>query len=68
LLPIHLTDGEAAGTATTLPRLPVEFGHRKPALHRDLPSVGAHNHEVLTELGIEDKAIAALVAEGVLSG
>ena len=68
LLPIHLTDGEAAGTATTLPRLPVEFGHRKPALHRDLPSVGAHNHEVLTELGIDDKAIAALVAEGVLSG
>ena len=30
LLPIHLTEGEHAGSETALPRLPVEFGHHKP--------------------------------------
>lgn len=68
LLPIHLSDGDRAGEATALPRLPVEFGQKKPPLHRDVPQTGAHNHEVLTELGLDAETVSALVKEGVLSG
>jgi crotonobetainyl-CoA:carnitine CoA-transferase CaiB-like acyl-CoA transferase len=68
LLPIHLTDGDNAGQATTLPRLPIEFGHTKPPLHRDLPKTGAHNHEVLSELGFDQEVIATMVKDRVLSG
>ena len=68
LLPVHLTDGDRAGKAATLPRLPVEFGQRKPPLHRDLPEAGAHNHEVLKELGLDDQTIADLTRDGIVSG
>jgi crotonobetainyl-CoA:carnitine CoA-transferase CaiB-like acyl-CoA transferase len=67
LLPVHLTEGDRAGEETTLPRLPVEFGSHKPPLHRDLPEAGAHNREVLIELGLDEEAIAHLTQEGVLS-
>jgi crotonobetainyl-CoA:carnitine CoA-transferase CaiB-like acyl-CoA transferase len=67
LLPLHLTDGERAGEATALPRLPIEFGFTKPPLHRDLPRAGAHNHEVLSELGLDTDTIDALIEDGVLS-
>jgi crotonobetainyl-CoA:carnitine CoA-transferase CaiB-like acyl-CoA transferase len=67
LLPLHLTDGERAGEATALPRLPIEFGVTKPPLHRDLPRAGAHNHEVLSELGLDTDTIDALIEDGVLS-
>ena len=67
LLPVHLTDGDRAGEAATLPRLPVEFGQHKPPLHRDLPDAGAHNHEVLKELGLDDQAIADLTRDGIVS-
>lgn len=67
LLPLHLTDGERAGEATALPRLPIEFGFTKPPLHRDLPRAGAHNHEVLFELGLDTDTIDALIEDGVLS-
>jgi crotonobetainyl-CoA:carnitine CoA-transferase CaiB-like acyl-CoA transferase len=67
LLPVHLTEGDRAGEETTLPRLPVEFGSHKPPLHRDLPEAGAHNREVLIELGLDEEAIAHLTQQGVLS-
>ena len=67
LLPVHLTDGDRAGEAATLPRLPVEFGQHKPPLHRDLPKAGAHNHEVLKELGLDDQTIADLTRDGIVS-
>ena len=66
LLPIHLTEGEHAGTEAALPRLPVEFGEHKPALHKDLPAVGAHSLEVLRELGLEDNELESLAAAGVI--
>ena len=68
LLPVHLTDGDRAGEAATLPRLPVEFGQHKPPLHRDLPEAGAHNHEVLKELGLDEQTIADLTRDGIVSG
>ena len=67
LLPVHLTDGDRAGEAATLPRLPVEFGQHKPPLHRDLPEAGAHNHEVLKELGLDEQTIADLTRDGIVS-
>lgn len=66
LLPIHLTDGDHAGLQTTLPRLPVEFGDKKPPLHRDLPRAGAHSSEVLRELGFSDNDIDSLAATGAV--
>jgi len=51
-----------------LPRLPVEFGQTKPPLHRDVPRAGAHNHEVLTEIGLDAATVDSLIKEGVLSG
>ena len=66
LLPIHLTDGDHAGLQTTLPRLPVEFGDKKPPLHRDLPRAGAHSAEVLRELGFSDDDIDRLAATGAV--
>jgi len=47
--------------------LPVEFGQTKPPLHKDVPHAGAHNREVLSELGLGTEAIATLISEGVLS-
>jgi crotonobetainyl-CoA:carnitine CoA-transferase CaiB-like acyl-CoA transferase len=67
LLPLHLTDGDRAGQQTTLPRLPVEFGLTKPPLHRDVPQAGAHNHEVLSELGLDADAVATLIQDGIIS-
>ena len=67
LLPLHLTDGDRAGQQTTLPRLPVDFGLTKPPLHRDVPQAGAHNHEVLSELGLDADAVATLIQDGVIS-
>ena len=67
LLPLHLTDGDRAGQQTTLPRLPVEFGLTKPPLHRDVPQAGAHNHEVLSELGLDADAVATLIQDSVIS-
>ena len=67
LLPLHLTDGDRAGQQTTLPRLPVEFGLTKPPLHRDVPQAGAHNHEVLSELGLDAAAVAPLIQDSVIS-
>jgi len=68
LLPVHLSDGGRAGETTALPRLPVEFGQTKPPLHRDVPRAGAHNHEVLTEIGLDAATVDSLIKEGVLSG
>jgi crotonobetainyl-CoA:carnitine CoA-transferase CaiB-like acyl-CoA transferase len=67
LMPVHLTDGDHAGQAATLPRLPVEFDNHKPPLHRDLPGAGAHNYEVLQELGLDDETIADLARDGIVS-
>ena len=66
LLLIHLTDGDHAGLQTTLPRLPVEFGDKKPPLRRDLPRAGAHSSEVLRELGFSDDDIDSLAATGAV--
>jgi crotonobetainyl-CoA:carnitine CoA-transferase CaiB-like acyl-CoA transferase len=64
---VHLTEGIHAGTATQLPRLPIEFGQTKSPLHHDIPATGEHNGEVLQELGLNLDQIAALIERGILN-
>ena len=67
LVPVHLTEGIHAGTATQLPRLPIEFAQTKSPLHHDIPATGEHNGEVLQELGLNIDQIAALIERGILN-
>ena len=67
LVPVHLTEGLHAGEVTQLPRLPIEFGQTKSPLHRDIPTAGEHNHEVLQELGLDVDQIASLIERGILN-
>ena len=67
LVQVHLTEGIHAGTATQLPRLPIEFGQTKSHLHHDIPATGEHNGEVLQELGLNVEQIAALIERGILN-
>jgi crotonobetainyl-CoA:carnitine CoA-transferase CaiB-like acyl-CoA transferase len=54
------------GTMTKLPRLPVEIGDHDLGLRRQPPTVGEHTREVLAELGLDDRAIDALEANGII--
>ena len=49
-----------------LPTLPFRFGHVPAWLHRPSPTLGQHNREVLTELGLSPDEVAALEAGGVI--
>jgi crotonobetainyl-CoA:carnitine CoA-transferase CaiB-like acyl-CoA transferase len=48
LLPVTLADGRAV----KLPACPLALDGERPALRRDLPALGEHNHEILAELGM----------------
>jgi crotonobetainyl-CoA:carnitine CoA-transferase CaiB-like acyl-CoA transferase len=54
------------GVKTRLPLLPFQMFGWRPPLTRDPPEVGQHNAEVLTEIGYDGKAIAALKSAGML--
>ena len=62
LLPTRMPDGQM----TKLPRLPVEIGEHDLGLRRQPPEIGEHTHEVLAELGLDEKAVAALEAQGII--
>jgi crotonobetainyl-CoA:carnitine CoA-transferase CaiB-like acyl-CoA transferase len=49
-----------------LPTLPFRFSRVRAWLRRPSPSLGEHNHEVLTELGLSPDEIAALGERGVI--
>ncbi len=49
-----------------LPTLPFRFSRVPAWLRRPSPSLGEHNHEVLTELGLSPDEIAALGERGVI--
>jgi crotonobetainyl-CoA:carnitine CoA-transferase CaiB-like acyl-CoA transferase len=49
-----------------LPTLPFRFSRVPAWLRRPSPSLGEHNHEVLTELGLAPDEIAALGERGVI--
>jgi crotonobetainyl-CoA:carnitine CoA-transferase CaiB-like acyl-CoA transferase len=49
-----------------LPTLPFRFSHVPAWLRRPSPTLGEHNDEVLTELGLTPEEIAALGEQGVI--
>jgi crotonobetainyl-CoA:carnitine CoA-transferase CaiB-like acyl-CoA transferase len=62
LAPTTLPDG----VQTRLPLMPFQMFGWRPPLVRDPPQVGQHNDEVLSEIGYDTTAIAALKAAGTL--
>ena len=62
LVPTRMPDGKM----TKLPRLPVEIGEHDLGLRRQPPTVGEHTREVLSELGLDDKAVAELESKGII--
>jgi crotonobetainyl-CoA:carnitine CoA-transferase CaiB-like acyl-CoA transferase len=57
----HRVTGEHA-----LPTLPFRFGRVKRWLPGPAPTIGQHNDEVLTEIGVADEEIDSLRAAGVI--
>ncbi|MGA0001227.1 MAG: CaiB/BaiF CoA transferase family protein [Steroidobacteraceae bacterium] len=53
-----------SGTATRLPRLPLEMAGRRPSSGGHLPRVGEHTQAVLGSLGYGEAEIAGLLQEG----
>jgi crotonobetainyl-CoA:carnitine CoA-transferase CaiB-like acyl-CoA transferase len=62
LVPTRMPDG----TMTKLPRLPVEIGTHDLGLRRQPPTLGEHTREVLSELGLDEREIAALEGKGIV--
>lgn len=59
--------GHPVNNAAPHSTLPVSLANGPRALHRQpAPLLGEHNHELLTELGLSDGEIAALVEDGVI--
>jgi crotonobetainyl-CoA:carnitine CoA-transferase CaiB-like acyl-CoA transferase len=54
------------GRETMLPRLPIEMGGKRLGTSPTIPDVGRESDAILTALGFEGEAIAALRAEGVV--
>ena len=55
------------GMVAEVPVLPLEMDGRRFGARRDLPRVGEHTCELLAGLGYEDRAIEALIAQGVIA-
>ena len=66
LLTVTLPDGEKAGEQTQLPALPLEIGGEKLGLQRDLPHIGQHSRNVISELGYSDLEIEQLITRGLV--
>ena len=54
------------GKVAKLPRLPVEIGDHDLGLRMQPPAVGEHTRAILSELGLDDQAIADLDSQGVI--
>lgn len=54
------------GQDAPLARFPAEFSAAPPEIRTPPPAVGAHNQEVLAELGFSDEAIAAFARDRVI--
>jgi crotonobetainyl-CoA:carnitine CoA-transferase CaiB-like acyl-CoA transferase len=63
LVPLTLPDGRTV----KLPALPIALDGARLPLRHDLARPGAHNDEIAREMGLDDAAIAALRAKGVLA-
>jgi crotonobetainyl-CoA:carnitine CoA-transferase CaiB-like acyl-CoA transferase len=57
----------ADGTATSVPVLPIEMDGRRFGARLDVPAVGSHTVDLLTELGYAPVDVAAMMACGQLA-
>lgn len=55
------------GTATKLPRLPLEYGGADFGLRNDPPTIGSDTDALMREAGYSDEEIAALRAAGTIA-
>lgn len=62
--------GGENGPLVGLPTLPLEFGEdrERPGLHRQPPTLGQHNREILSEAGFSADEIGALSEQKVIAG
>jgi crotonobetainyl-CoA:carnitine CoA-transferase CaiB-like acyl-CoA transferase len=73
LLPIELAgaesppDGKLANDVAGLPGLPISLRNGRPGLRRQPPKVGEHGVELLSEAGLPEAEISALVSDGTLT-
>jgi crotonobetainyl-CoA:carnitine CoA-transferase CaiB-like acyl-CoA transferase len=54
------------GGTTRLPALPIEMNGQRLGKRLDIPRVGEHSAAIAAGLGLDQRAIAELVAEGIL--
>jgi crotonobetainyl-CoA:carnitine CoA-transferase CaiB-like acyl-CoA transferase len=55
------------GVVTRLPKLPIEMAGARPEKRLDPPQLGAHSRAVLSEAGLSDEEIDALVRDKVVA-
>jgi crotonobetainyl-CoA:carnitine CoA-transferase CaiB-like acyl-CoA transferase len=55
------------GVVTWLPKLPIEMAGARPEKRLDPPQLGAHSRAVLSEAGLSDEEIDALVRDKVVA-
>lgn len=69
LMPVEMAGAAAASPAMPvagIPALPVLMGGARTALRRQPPRPGEHGLEIAREAGLDEAAIAALLADGTL--
>jgi crotonobetainyl-CoA:carnitine CoA-transferase CaiB-like acyl-CoA transferase len=55
------------GVVTQLPKLPIEMSGERPDKRLDPPQLGAHSRAVLTEAGLSDSEIDALIQDKIVA-
>jgi crotonobetainyl-CoA:carnitine CoA-transferase CaiB-like acyl-CoA transferase len=55
------------GVVTQLPKLPIEMSGERPDKRLDPPQLGAHSRAVLTEAGLSDSEIDALIRDKIVA-
>ena len=67
LLPVAtFPDAPGVGRDVSVLRTGVKLDGQAPAVEQPPPTLGQHTREILTELGYDDAAVAALQAEGAV--
>ena len=68
LAEVRLTDGERAGQTAPATLLPVRLAGERLGVRMNPPQLGEHTQELLSSLGYDHAAIAALRASGAVAG
>jgi len=67
LAEVHVRDGEHAGAAARLPKLPIEMNGQRMDVRLDLPKSGEHSREVAERVQRSADVIESLLASGVIA-